>query len=415
MVIERNGQGGTAGGGPNRSELNSGGANMKHKSAPRMVPFLGKKSVIALIIGLAIGVGLGLGYWALSPKISELISNISLSSTNTEYDGPHESTVDIQIVNPGSSYMSIKDLQYLGEYYAATSNSYPFFEFLSQELSEQAPEYSKTTKQLQESIQIRYDWDSDLPTIEVKVTGDSDEEALYLAGFTPLAFQSFLIEEEIKEQEEEHQRILAEIDTIKAALLIAEEELSVLELERASYLLSNDPDYITLNAQIAALETQLDVKSHELATFISAGDSGEDYMITLAAVDRIVRALGEAKSQLTILEAQSNAGRLPEDLEYLTTKITVDQLNWELTTLNERLASYIGGTTEDEVVNYLAIGNPSTPLPVVPDRIRGRNAAMIGGICGIGVAWVAINRKWIINQLSSPATGSTDEGMEDEA
>jgi hypothetical protein len=68
---------------------------------------------------------------------------------------------------------------------------------------------------------------------------------------------------------------------------------------------------------------------------------------------------------------------------------------------------------EPSEIDYLVIGTPSDPVAVPPDRIRGRNAAMIGGICGLGVAWVAVNRKWIIRQLTSSGTTETDEDVRD--
>ena len=394
MVVEKDGDGTTPRSSGNMSTTNSGISNKKRQYIPRMVPILSRRSIIALTIGLLIGVGLGVGYWALSPIISDVTSNVSeIPTANISPDSPHECTVYLQVVNPGSSYVAIQDLRRRGEYYAAKASTYPFFEFLSQELSVQAPNYSYTADELNEMILVRYDYDSDLPAVEVIITGNSDEEALYLAGFMPHIFQEYLIEEEIELQEEEQQRVEVQITSTTEALLTADEILYTLELERATSLLENDPNYIVLNATISALEAELNASATELAVIIAAGDTGENYTIALTTVNKISEALGEERSQLAILEAQVNADSLSVDLEYLTAMTTVNQLNTELTNLNERLASYLSGGAWEEVTDYLAIGDPSIPSPVLPEGLRGRNAAMIGGVFGLGIAWVTINRK----------------------
>ena len=102
-------------------------------------------------------------------------------------------------------------------------------------------------------------------------------------------------------------------------------------------------------------------------------------------------------------------------MEYLTASTKVEQLNMELLSLSEQLAAPVGGSTWEAVTGYLAVGDPSMPVPVVPDRIRGRNAAMIGGVVGIGVAWVFVNRKWIANGMPADITTASGDDGEDEA
>jgi hypothetical protein len=414
MVVEKDGDGITSRESGNMSDTNSGTVNKKRQTMPRMVPILSRRFIIALAIGLIIGVGLGIGYWALNPIINDVTSTVSeIPAASASPDSPHECTVSIQVVNPGASYMSIQDLRRRGEYYATKASTYPFFEFLSQELSEQAPDYYHTADELNEMILVRYNYNIDLPSIEARITGNSDKEALYLAGFMPHVFQNYLIEEEIEVQEEERQRVEVQIASTTEALLAAEEKLNTLELERAVDLLENDPNYIVLNAKIYALEAELNATATELSAIIVTGDTGENYETALSTLDELGEALSEARSQLAILEAQVTADSVSEDVEYLTVATTVNQLEWELANLNERLASYMTEGAWEDVVDYLAIGDPSTPSPVLPEGMRGRNAAMIGGICGVGVAWVTINRKWIFKQLSPQSDDTADEGAED--
>jgi len=415
MVIERDGNGTSSGGGRNMTEIGTGDTKKKRESVPRMIPLLSKKSVITLVIGLIVGVGLGIGYWAISPKISELTENVS--NTGVSEDGPHESTSSIQVIQTGSSYMSVKDIQYLGEYYAAKANTLPFFEYLSEELSEQAPQYSYTAKELHEMTLIGYDWKSDTPgTIKIIVTGSDEQEAYYLAGLIPHMFRSFLAAEEQEIQQQEYDNTLAAAEEVREEIFDAENELANIILSGTVYDASSDPDYIALEATITALETELQNQAAVLAYLMAQEDESENYYTSAAAVESLSIALAEAKSELTTLEAEGSVAHSAENREYVTAQAKVDSLNRELTDLTLLLTQYsLTDTIEPSDINYLVIGTASDPVLIIPDRIQGRNAAMIGGICGIGIAWVAVNRKWLINQLSSSENNETDEGVRYEA
>jgi hypothetical protein len=413
MVNERDGFGTSPGRGGNMNDINNSDAKKKREAPPRMVPFLSKKSIITLVLGLLLGVGLGIGYWALSPKISELSSDIS--SAGVPEDGPHECTTSMQIMQLGSSYMSVKELQYQGEYYAAKANTLPFFEYLSEELDEQAPQYAHTAEELYDLVVIRYDWNSDTPgAIEVTVTGSNAEEALYLAGLIPHSFRSYLAAEESRILQEEYEDTLAAIEDVRLDLFDAENELANVILSGSVYDTDSDPGYISLQATIAALEIELQNQAAQLAYLMAQNETGEDYLSSMAVVERLSDALAEARGELTILEAEGSVEYFEENREYITAQAKVDTLNQELTDLTLRVTQYSeAGPVEPSEIDYLVIGTPSDPVAVPPDRIRGRNAAMIGGICGLGVAWVAVNRKWIIRQLTSSGTTETDEDVRD--
>jgi hypothetical protein len=413
MVVERDGFGTSPGGSGNMNEIGTGDSKKKRESVLRMVPLLSTKSIIALVIGLIVGIGMGIGYWALSPTISELTENVSSAGVSEE--GPHESTATIQVIQTGSSYMSVKDLQYLGEYYAAKANTLPFFEYLSEELSEQAPQYSYTAEELYEMTLIGYDWNSDNPgTIKITVTGSDEQEAFYLAGLIPHMFRSFLAAEEQELQQQAYDNTLAATEEVCEELFDAENELANIILSGTVYDANSDPDYIALEATVIALETELQNQAAELASLMAQNDESENYYTSAVALERISTALAGARSELTTLGAEGSVAHSAENREYITAQAKVDSLNRELTDLTLLLTQYSSAdTVEPSEIDYLVIGTPSEPTAVPPDRIRGRNAAMIGGICGIGVAWVAVNRKWIIGQLSSSGTTEIDEGMRD--
>ena len=51
--------------------------------------------------------------------------------------------------------------------------------------------------------------------------------------------------------------------------------------------------------------------------------------------------------------------------------------------------------TPSSAPDYLVAGNPSMPIPVLPEKMRMRNAIMIGAMAGIALAWVILNFKWL--------------------
>ena len=194
-----------------------------------MVPLVSLRTIIAIAMGLIVGVGLGVGYWLISPSLSSLDSTQQpTSQTGTggfsefigsSHDGPFESEVNVQVVSPGLEYIALRDLQRMGEYYAAKANSLPFLEFLSQELAEQAPEYSHTANELDQMVRTRFDWNKDFPTIEMKVTCMTVQETSFLVEFVSQSFKNYLVAEEENKHHQEYQNKFKEIEATKAAIL----------------------------------------------------------------------------------------------------------------------------------------------------------------------------------------------------
>ncbi len=291
------------------SEVSSIANEQGHKEAVNMVPLLSRRSMIVLAIGLTVGIGLGLGYWAISPALAEFqtgLSSVQIANGNMAL---YESTANIQIMNRGASSISVKELQRKGEYYVAKMNTVLFFEFFSQKVAELAPQYSRPPEELVQMIRVRYDWNSDNPAIEIKVTSLEPttlyyQDVSFLASITADVFQDYLAEEERTMRLEEYQNKLQERESTRAALVDAEKELANLMLQENAYDINQDPTYITLEAKIEALESELEGQAGQLAGLIAEGDTGQDYRDVLAGIERSSLALGEGKRKLSNVEAQ---------------------------------------------------------------------------------------------------------------
>lgn len=338
----------------NEYEATSGIERKERKPLERMVPLLSKRSIIILVIGFVIGAVLGLGYWFISPSFATSATEGEtggLAATlGQPTSGPYECRVNIQIVNPSSSYMSMRELQNQGEYYAAKVNSLPFLKFLSQELDKQAPEYSHTIDELDQIMRIRYasnaldsrnpttSLESMTPTIEVKVTGTSVKEALFLAIFVPEAFKDYLIAEEINQQQLEYENTLKEIESIKTAIIEAQQELCDLGPQGAARDIQNNPSYVALSAIIEALELELDRQAADLSVLIASDRVDEygsileqKYQETLQKAKNISTTLSEVEQNLRTLEMQEAGNdNLINSTDYIILNAKIRALELEI-------------------------------------------------------------------------------------
>lgn len=381
-----------------------------------MAPLMSRRSIIALVIGLAIGIVLGLGYWIISPSFGSTDPTAVAEPGSAsplvwpEFKGPYESTVQIQIVNPGSAYTYLTELSSTAEYYAAKANTFPFLDFLAQELDKTAPEFSHTAEELDQMIYIYNTLSNDVPIIEITVVAPTQEEALYLAAFIPTVFTDFLAEEENKLRLQDYEQLMEDIDDIEQTLLEAQETLASYQYTYATSGIGNDSTYISLTAQAIALEEQLGIQAGQLAAIIVTGDQSQAYVDAIIAVERTSTALAEVRSELVILEAQHNIDYTEEDLAYQVAQARVDNLNSELADLSIRATTLLTESTEEpNTLDYIAVGTPSAPTASIPDRMRQRDAILLGAILGICGAWVVLNFKWLAKGMPSSDTHREEE------
>jgi hypothetical protein len=325
------------------------------KSAIAMVPIFSMKTLLVIIIGLIVGLLVSLGYWVISPSLSSPSDNTS-GTTGSESlglfgflgmqtNGPFQSQVTIQVVNPGSSYMDLRDLQSKAEYYAAKAKSLPFYEFLSQELDKINPQRPYTVDELDGIINSTYDWDAQLPAIRVTATGETETEAGFLAGLIPDAFKEYLIVEENSERQKKYQNTLAEIDDVKAALLQAEQELDALSPDD----ILNDPQYVALDAKVTALEEEVKKQAAIIASLETYGsNTAEEFTKTQEQIDIITQKITEAERQQKVLEEIQINDDVANDAAYV-------ELNAKITALQAQLNTFMTGWTDADATKHLGL------------------------------------------------------------
>jgi hypothetical protein len=316
-------------------KLASADDGKKSKKKPRMVPLFSRRSLIILTIGFIIGALLGLGLWAVA------------SSRGKIWEGK----VDIQAINSGSSFVPITTLQSRAAYYANKVRSYPFLEFLSQDLRKQNPKYAHSIEELNRIISIEYNQYSTTPVFSIVVRTPTSDETAFLVSHIPEVFVSFVTIEDSKKQKDTYQNTLDSIANVKKALLDAEQERRNYQTQIAASDIQNNATYIALNARIRTLEPELQTKSNELTALVVAGNTGnysaaraQEYQVTLNQAKDVNTALFKAEQELQALEEQKN------DTNKDATIIT---LNAKIRALEAELDKFMAGytTTSDGTIS----------------------------------------------------------------
>jgi hypothetical protein len=315
-------------------------------------------------------------------------------------------------MNPGASTVPLETLRKQAEYFVAKMNTLTFFEFLNQKITAEAPQYYLTTSDLAKAITIEVRYEDVNTTIRVRATSQTPTEAHFLASVTQQSFQEYLTTEELNMEKEAYQSKLSEIESAKTALYEAQKDLSQIVGQVEGLDVTTDPQYIALNARIQALQLELTTAAQKMASLITQGVSGADYTEAVQTVDRASKALGEARQELTVLQAQAAVSYFEQTLAYTEANARVESLSKQLNSLIAGLGSPPNDSTEPTEASYFRAGSEaSAPVIVPPERVRGRNAVMMGALFGIAGGWVVLNRRWLTKGL----TLSREEDEETEA
>ncbi len=375
----------------NSFQVNSRVERKPRKPVATMTPLFSGRSLLVLVIGLIVGMALALGYWVVSPSFSSTDDTAggpaggreaviagnsangteivvaggivdsqakatglkgiieSVKSIQGTHNGPWESNVNIQVVSPGSTVMSLDKLNEIGTYYSTKANNVRFLQFLSQELDRQVPEYSYTPDELGQMVLIQFDAYQEAPTVKVNVTAPTFEETAFLCSYVPEVFQRYLVVEEISQRQQEYENTVKEIETVKQAILEAQEELRTLRSQGTdSDNASIDPTRVALNARIVSLETELSYQAGQISEAIAAGTVIEDndirqqeYQRTVQEARNVRVSLTEAEQKLGAIAEQMADSTLNNDVTYITLTAKVKALETELAAQMEELAGYI--------------------------------------------------------------------------
>jgi hypothetical protein len=341
----------------------------KPKIEPVMVPLWSWRTALIVGIGLIVGIIAAFGFWLVSPSVgsgsggeSEGFSNSILKAIGSTPESPWKSKVRIEIVNPGTAVKDVRQMQSMGQYLTSKANSFPFLQYVYQELSKELPGNHYTIDDLNNMIDITFDSTSETPTMVISVTATTMDETSFLISEIPNLFQSYLITEESKKQMEEYEGTLQQIDEVKKALLVAQKDVANLK-EQADGVNGNDSRSLALNAQIEALQNILDQQAQMLSSEIASGNITEmndietEYQNTLAKTQSVSNDLSQAKKDLQNIEIQRANNSLVYNKDYIILDAKARALELELNklmtgdALNPGLAGLIAVGADQSAVN----------------------------------------------------------------
>ncbi len=364
----------------------------KRKPEARVAPFFSWRSILILDLGLILGAVLGFGYYEARPYISpDTVLN-------------WRSEVQIQVINLTTGYIDPSTIENRTKYYIVKTQSLPFLEFLSQKTGEEEPRYLHTANELAGMISLEYDTSTTnlVTNYKIAVTTTSAEETAFFIVRIPGIFIDYLVAEESNKQQQQYQDTLKAIETTKAALLDAQQELNAIAPDGIDSSLENNPTYVMLTAKIKALQAQLDKLTPGLADIIAQGtDTNDEFANSLvAAIEKTSAALVEAQKELAILEMQSTENSSSLSLDYKLAQDKVENLSKQLTSLNEKRDSLLVSSVDaSTITDYLVIGNPSVPGP--PSSLKLNTTILVGALIGIIIAWVVLNFRWFTKGAST--------------
>jgi hypothetical protein len=409
----------------------TGQADRQHEEEEgNMVPLLSRRCILILSLGLILGMLLGVGYWYISPVTVEAQPSWPPVSVNGLTDSPpklYRSVVMMEGATQGASYVSTKSLQHSAEYWVYRMSTAAFYDYLIRDLAEEVPGFAESAGATHDAlvargadplsvrmISARVRYGDPITRVEVNALGRTEEAALFLAGAIPQLFEEFLIAEEKALRQAEYEEDLLRIESLKSDLVEARHELAVLTSNGDSEYADLDSSRILAEAMAAALEMQMDSLSSALAALIAGGFTlEEEYANTMSQIERVSAELAKARNELVSLEFQMQGAS--SDTDYAIAYAKVNALVRELDELSIRVASPPSTYDVEEVVRGLFVTYDPTPAMVLPvDKIRGRNALMMGAVLGVGGAWLGLNWRALLRRLRSSSMGAASVNVDDE-
>lgn len=382
-----------------------------------MVPLLSRKSIVVLSLGLVLGILAGLGYWYISPVNVSFQGKwppVRIEANFSPAPEVYGSTVVIEPVGQGM-YVATKDLQRRAEYWGYKLGSSPFLDFVSEKLAEQSPEYSHTPEELANMTKVKVNYTGPITTVVLTVSSKSEQETQFLAGAIPEFLQQDMISGELGKASENHKNQLLQIEEVEGNLEEAQKELDALTANSTANMtdgISRAPGsaywntdleakLIAANALVQSLNAEVVSLTNRLTSLISGNSTLEQLQYVTDQLDRVSAALVDARNNQARLQAQKEASLTTIEqasAKVATLSTTLDNLNRQLILLPA------SAVVENQVRGQFYVHDPSPTFIVPTEKIRGRNAVMMGAVGGLAIAWLGLNFKRLLrrNDESSP-------------
>lgn len=385
----------------------------------RMVPLFSRRSIIVLVIGFAVGLCLGLGYWALSPiqvGFSGSWPLIRIAGLTEPRPVVYESKVSVGVTGWWARPSERERLESFGEVSAMTLSSSGFLEHLSQELERVNAQYQRSPEEIQRMISASYRYAEHY--VRVLVTSHDRGESVALADLITSDFVPYMDEQVDELYYDRYVTIVGKMDNVSVELVRVENELNAITSTPDSTDTdpSLDPEYVLLQARADVLYDRL----LELAlTQVSLDNPSPRTTFDITAqMEDISHELVETRAKLAAFSQGGSTEAFALDPDYLTLTAEKSALESQRKNLiNSLIASNNQYLEEKDLLGSLTLGDTFTTVPLPPERVQGRYAAVLGALLGLAVAWLMLNFRALVQQIrSSPLVSGVEQysGNEEE-
>jgi hypothetical protein len=221
-----------------------------------------------------------------------------------------------------------------------------------------------------------------------------------------------MIAQGLTQDDYQYANALRLVNQTSQSLVETRQRIAVLESEANSNVdLTLDQDYQLAQAKADNLRSQLSTINNKLVSLTLQSDSGLGQLTIQESFKLTSVALTDARVELAALEnSYSSTDYVSADLDYQLAKAKVDTLSQQLDSLTASMTALMATDVDTtEITDSFVAGNPSTPVPVLPEKIRMRNALMIGAIVGIVLAWAILNFKWIRRSMFTKSASNAEK------
>ncbi len=186
------------------------------------------------------------------------------------------------------------------------------------------------------------------------------------------------------------------------ALVVARKELANLKAKKDAAGPSLDATQIVAQARTSALERKVNELAAALISAAPQGSRDKNFNESMTQLNRVADSLVQAKKELVVLRAKTEASAVEMNGAYNETSDKVKTLQNRFQTLSNSVQqSFDDETALLNRLPQIVIDEPTDPAVLPPDKISKRNSLLLGAILGLAGTWVLLNFRTITRQIAS--------------
>ena len=237
-----------------------------------MLPVFSYRSLLGILIGLIVGALLGMGYYLSQNYVEFKAAWPPIHFQNGDQTSAYATSIQGRVMPLTIDETFVKNMDSMEQYYAARLGSLDFYQFFTNAIADQYPQYSHTPEELSTMVTVSYVTLANNPSvIDIQAQSPDDQESLFLVQALPQAFEQYLLNESNQLQGEQYQQKLDQAEIIRSALLQAGQDLTNATIPEETSPITLTPEYLQLSSRITSLENELNSQAKQAASLLAQG------------------------------------------------------------------------------------------------------------------------------------------------